>query len=378
MLEARKLATRCNPFHSFRQLTQPVSADSGGVRMLLRAALARCCSVSRLVAVLDVLVLLVAVIFQGSTLDFYLIQHNQGSVAWYFWFLADFLVLIGIMSAVFLARRHFRRSAQSPDQPDDATPEPEPPHQVLGRFPLCYLSWLLYALLLVAKVVLLFRMDVAQKLQDDNVYGSQFLKAVLAVAAVVFLLLVESHNEAGASSEQRTYLQSLCTGTTFEVLDSITFLGLLFPNETHLTLTYPLENAVLALTCVNFLLPTLALFKLSQCEFGQLPRPLGLKLLYKVLHMGLVNVPYLAIRIYLWSFFGHDVSLFLIKNLLGIYSALRTLVPELRLYIFLLANRRRSHTCIAADPIELKVICEKDDRHCDDDGAPSPSVGNVL
>lgn len=122
----------------------------------------------------------------------------------------------------------------------------------------------------------------------------------------------------------------------------------------------------------------LALFKLSQCEFGQLPRPLGLKLLYKVLHMGLVNVPYLAIRIYLWSFFGHDVSLFLIKNLLGIYSALRTLVPELRLYFFLLANRRRSHTCIAADPIELKVICEKDDRHGDDDGMPSRSVGNVL
>lgn len=356
----------------------PLSADSGGMRKLLRIAAARCCSVSHMAAVLDVLVLLVAVVFQGSTLDFYLIQHNQGSVAWYFWFLADFLVLIGIMSAVFLARRHFRRSAPSPDQPDDGTPEPEPPHPTLGRFPLCYTSWLLYSLLLVAKVVLLFRMDVAQVLKDDDWYGIQFLKAVVAVAAVIFLLLVESHNEAGAASEQRTYLHSLCTGTTFEVLDSVTFLGLLFPNETHLTLTYPLENAVLALTCVNFLLPTLALFKLSQCEFGQLPRPLGLKLLYKLLHLCLINVPYLAIRLYLWSFFGHDVSLFLIKNLLGIYSAVRTLVPEAQLYFFLLSSRRRSHTCIAADPIELKVICEKDDRHGDDDGLPSHSVGNVL
>lgn len=356
----------------------PLSADSGGMRKLLRVAVARCCSVSHLVAILDVLVLLVAVVFQGSTLDFYLIQHNQGSVAWYFWFLADFLVLIGIMSAVFLARRHFRRSAPSPDQPDDATPEPEPPHPILGRFPLCYTSWLLYSLLLVAKVVLLFRMDVAQVLKDDDRYGAQFLKAVVAVAAVIFLLLVESHNEAGATSEQRTYLHSLCTGTTFEVLDSVTFLGLLFPNETHLTLTYPLENAVLALTCVNFLLPTLALFKLSQCEFGQLPRPLGLKLLYKLLHLCLIDVPYLAIRIYLWSFFGHDVSLFVVKNILGIYSALRTLVPEAQLYVFLLSSRRRSHTCIAADPIELKVICEKDDRHVDDDGLPSHSVGNVL
>ncbi|KAH9363340.1 hypothetical protein HPB48_006446 [Haemaphysalis longicornis] len=192
----------------------------------------------------------------GSTLDFYLIQHNQGSVAWYFWFLADFLVLIGIMSAVFLARRHFRRQAPSPDQPDDATPEPEPPHRLFGRFPLCYASWLLYSLLLVSKVVLLFRMDIAQVLKEDEVYGLQFLKAVVAVAALVFLLLVESHSEAAADSEQRTYLHSLCTGTTFEVLDSVTFLGLLFPAETHLTLTYPLENAVLALVCVNFLLPS--------------------------------------------------------------------------------------------------------------------------
>lgn len=353
------------------------SADAGGgVRKMLRSALSRCCSLSRLLTVLDVLLLLVAVVFQGSTLDFYLIQHNQGSVAWYFWFLADFLVLIGIMSAVFLARRHFRRQAPSPDQPDDATPEPEPPHRIFGRFPLCYASWLLYSLLLVSKVVLLFRMDIAQVLKEDEVYGLQFLKAVVAVAALVFLLLVESHSEAAADSEQRTYLHSLCTGTTFEVLDSVTFLGLLFPAETHLTLTYPLENAVLALVCVNFLLPTLALFKLSQCEFGQLPRPLGLKLLYKLLHMCLINVPYLGIRIYLWSFMGRDVSLFLVKNILGIYSTLRTLLPEVRLYFFLLSSRRRNHTCIATDPLELKVIYgnREDHRHDDDDRPPSPSA----
>lgn len=92
---------------------QPVnaysSAESGGLRMLVPAVLSRCCSLSTLMTVVDVLVLLVVLVFQGSTLDFYLIQHNQGSVAWYFWFLADFLVLITVMCAVFFARRHHRR-----------------------------------------------------------------------------------------------------------------------------------------------------------------------------------------------------------------------------------------------------------------------------
>lgn len=358
------------------------NSESGGVRTALRAMTARCCSASSVATAVDVLVLLVVLVFQGSTLDFYLIRSNEGSVAWYFWFLADFLVLIAIMCAVFFARRHYRRMAQR----EEDAPQVDCPHPILGRFPLCYISWLLYSLLLVSKVVLLFRLDVAQLLEENARYGVQFLKAVVAAAAVVFLLLVESHHDAASQSEQRTYLGSLCTSTTFEVLDSVTFLGLLFPNETHLTLTYPLENAVLALACVNFVLPGLALFKLSQCDYGQHPRPLGLKLLYKLLHMSLINVPYLAIRIYLWGFFGHDVSLFLVKNLLGIYAGLRGLIPELRLYCFLLIERRtrkRAGQAEARDPIELKVMYDKgDDRRCnedddDDNPLPSPSRNKV-
>ncbi|KAG0434581.1 hypothetical protein HPB47_019001, partial [Ixodes persulcatus] len=357
----------------------PMSAyangESGGVRTVLRAMAARCCSASSLATALDVLVLLVVLVFQGSTLDFYLIRSNEGSVAWYFWFLADFLVVIAIMCAVFFARRHYRRMAQR----EEDAPQEDCPYPVWGRFPLCYVSWLLYSLLLVAKVVLLFRLDVAQLLEENARYGVQFLKAVVAASAVVFLLLVEGHHDAASQSEQRTYLRSLCTGTTFELLDSVTFLGLLFPNETHLTLTYPLENAVLALACVNFVLPGLALFKLSQCEYGLRPRPLGLKLLYKLLHLSLVNVPYLAIRVYLWGFFGHDVSLFIVKNLLGIYAGIRALVPDLRLYCFLLSERgarKRVNEAEARDPIELKVMC--DDRRCnDDDDEPTPSRGKA-
>ncbi|EEC05820.1 conserved hypothetical protein, partial [Ixodes scapularis] len=322
----------------------------------LRAMAARCCSASSLATALDVLVLLVVLVFQGSTLDFYLIRSNEGSVAWYFWFLADFL------------SGEFSRAIQSwvpcppafvQAQREEDAPQEDCPHPVWGRFPLCYVSWLLYSLLLVAKVVLLFRLDVAQLLEENARYGVQFLKAVVAAAAVVFLLLVEGHHDAASQSEQRTYLRSLSTGTTFELLDSVTFLGLLFPNETHLTLTYPLENAVLALACVNFVLPGLALFKLSQCEYGLRPRPLGLKLLYKLLHLSLVNVPYLAIRVYLWGFFGHDVSLFIVKNLLGIYAGIRALVPDLRLYCFLLSERgarKRVGDAEARDPIELKVM----------------------
>lgn len=346
-----------------------------GVRAVLRRVVSGC-SVSGLGRALEALLLLVVLVWQGSTLDFYLIHHHQGSVAWYFWFLADFLVLVTLMSAVFVARRHHSRPVRPADPGGGGgAADPGGAHTVLGRFPLCYISWLLYSFLLVAKIILLFRLDIAQLLQEDltTVYSAQFLKAVVAGTALVFLLLVENHHAATVDSEQRTYLGSLCTGTTFEVLDSVTFLGLLFPRETHLTLTYPLENAVLALACVNFVLPGLLLFKLSQCEFGQQTRPLGLKLLYRLLRLALVDAPYLGVRCYLWAFVGHDVSLFVIKNVLGIYGGIRSLLPELRLYCRLLGKsggHRRPR-----DALELKAIYTK---HGDEEEENSASPNKVL
>lgn len=63
---------------------------------------------------------------------------------------------------IFLSLFPDGQAAQEEDTADD-----EPANRYLGRFPLCYISWLLYSLLLVAKVVLLFRLNVAQVLDGS-------------------------------------------------------------------------------------------------------------------------------------------------------------------------------------------------------------------
>lgn len=74
------------------------------------------------------------------------------------------------------------------------------------------------------------------------------------------------------------------------------------------------------------MLPSIALYKLTVSNFGRsYPVPLGS--LYKVLHLLLVDVPYLGIRIYLWQL-GSDISLFIIKNMYSIARYLRDLYTE--------------------------------------------------
>lgn len=199
-----------------------------------------------------------------------------------------------------------------------------------GSLPLVYVVWFVYSSLLTAKVVLLFKLDVAQSLDANSAFGPQLLKVIIASAAVVFLLLVETHNNAEPHSNEQSYIYFLITSTVFEIFDSVTFLGILFPMQSKIVPTYHLENSVLILSCVNFILPTITLYKLSLSEFGCQQRPLGLQLLYKGLHLCLVNIPYIVIRVYLWTLYDHDVTLFLLKNILAVVITARTVIPETR------------------------------------------------
>lgn len=170
-------------------------------------------------------------------------------------------------------------------------------------------------------------------------------QVTIAMSGVIFLLLVYSHEnwnyvfcfhkskaftkaEENFEVNRQGFINFLVGTTVFELLDCVTFLSILLVEESKIILTYPLENFVLAFSCINFLLPTITLYKISMSNFGRAECPVGALLLYKILHLLLVNVPYLAVRIYLWTAFDRDVSLFIVKNILGIFSVLRTIIPD--------------------------------------------------
>ncbi|GFR16707.1 uncharacterized protein TNCT_622741 [Trichonephila clavata] len=326
------------------------------------------CSIRLVQHVFDCLGLLLIIVLQGSILDYYLILHNGGNAAWYFWFLADFLILIAFMAAAVISYRYYQKKGRERKTDSSAKENTSKSRSLFkfGYFPLVYIVWFFYSSLLTAKVILLFKLDVAQSLDANSAFGPQLLKVIIASSAVVFLLLVETHNNAETYSDHQAYIYYLITSTVFEIFDSVTFLGILFPTESKIILTFPLENSVLILSCINFILPTLTLYKLSLSEFGTHPRSLGIPLLYKALHLGLVNIPYFVIRVYLWSLYDHDVTLFLLKNILAMINTARTAVPDVKLWWHSLQESQGKRHKFFSGAMELGTVYEITDQHGDD------------
>jgi hypothetical protein len=67
------------------------------------------------------------------------------------------------------------------------------------------------------------------------------------------------------------------------------------------------------------LLPTILLFGLSRSRYGRSTVWLKrLKIIHRVVYFLAVNVPMLVIRLVVWHIHKKDVSVFLIKNVIGI------------------------------------------------------------
>lgn len=217
-------------------------------------------------------------------------------------------------------------------------------------------------------VIKFFMLSISLNLKQVNI----------AMAGVVFLLLVYSHenwdyvfctkksskytlSQENFETNRQGFVNYLIGTTVFELLDCVTFLGILLVEESKIILSYPLENFVLAFSVINFLLPTITLYKLSLSNFGRSKCPVGALLLYKILHLLLVNIPYLGVRVYLWTAFDKDVSLFIVKNILGIFSVLRTIVPDSWRWV-----KQHEFICYLPSPkirkkqsMELEVIYNK-------------------
>lgn len=58
---------------------------------------------------------------------------------------------------------------------------------------------------------------------------------------------------------------------------------------------------IIVLSSINLMLPTMALYMLSMSDFGRhLEKVIGIKVVYQLLHLLVINIPFLGVRIYLW------------------------------------------------------------------------------
>jgi len=180
----------------------------------------------------------------------------------------------------------------------------------------------------------------------------------IALGAVVFLLLAESHNWARHRSPRFQFVTSTCGHAGMAVLDTVSLLSVLLPNDAGRQTEPPeaLMDAILVLCLVNLLLPALALYRLGLSEPSAARAQQQLLLPFSVLndaaHFLLVDLPFFVIRSYLWIVHRQHTSLFMMKNVLGILMTIRSLHPDFHA----LLKRKNPDAHQAADTLlELKT-----------------------
>lgn len=203
------------------------------------------CSKSALFHFVDVVCLALVFLFQNVMLNYILIFHNHTSFHAFLWFLGDFFGLVLFSFTVFLAHNYHaklkkreqriasRASYASGGAGRSCTPPGSDisdesgyvsnPNTIFGnaKLPLTHLAWLYYSLLLILKITILFKSEIAQNLKPEDVMGPQMLKFCIGLATIIFSLLVESHHNAIGEPLRNAYLNSVAFGVALEILDSV-------------------------------------------------------------------------------------------------------------------------------------------------------------
>ncbi|XP_013419714.1 transmembrane protein 121B-like [Lingula anatina] len=257
------------------------------------------------------IVSILLVLLQGGILDTLLYLHYGGN--WFCWFVADAVSAILFAVAFVVAVEHYRKTKNNRRESESHLCH----GRALGLLPLGYVAWFTYSGLVVPRVVLIFK-HIAAGLDEDDILGPNFLKTALALTAPIFLLMVLSQHNKRQTLERRHYIQTLVAAVPFDILDSVEFLEILFVQESRLVLPFFLENLIIAFPCINFIIPGFCFVVLSHSFYGERPLSGGFQFIYTLSHILLVNVPFLAIRIYLWHLLSHDISVFFIKNIMMI------------------------------------------------------------
>ena len=259
-------------------------------------------------------------ILQSSIYDYFLAKHHGAH--WASWIVADFFVLVMFLAALILSFIYFRIIERGYRTSHVLLSPTSSVHRYMGELPLGYLAWGVYSAVMVSKLVIIFK-TIAPYLEEKQLFGPNLLKATIALSAVVFLLLIMCSSDAPPFTERRAYIDRLIAGSTLDIVDTTEFIEVLFTEESRLLLPFNVANSILAFGCINLLLPTVALAALSHTKLGRVTWSRVVKIVHCSLFLLLIDIPFLAIRLFLWHAHQSDISSFAVKNAIMIFLAVR-------------------------------------------------------
>lgn len=284
------------------------------------------CLNRKIIHIFDAVVLMAAMLTQAGLLNWFLISSCPDTCTGnYVWIAADMMCVL-VFAITMIKSYYFMYF-------DDGSVNNQRSkgrfRRMTGIMPYSYISWLFYSVIVLGKILSIVTLERTTYLVN---FSPHALTITIAISLLVFLLLVEVHNCAGKQSEQHAFITTLTTKTCLEILDCASIFGILLDptlsgNSESIN---SLRSIIMALFTITFLLPTLALYKLSLSEFAAKKFPLSLVLVYHFLHLLFLDFAFLSLRVYLWVVHEIRSSVLIIKNVVAIFFATRNIYPDVR------------------------------------------------
>ncbi|XP_033732603.1 uncharacterized protein LOC117322015 [Pecten maximus] len=251
------------------------------------------------------LVCVLVLLLQAAALDYYLVTYKN--LNWAGWAAADIVVLILLAISFYFGYRFHSREKSGKNDNEDLEI-----HTRVG-----VVTWFVYASVLCFKVAYAFK-DFSHKLDEDSFFGENTLKTTVALAGIVFLILLTTLHDAKPGSHRRKYIDELTGTVIFDILDCVDSMEILFDEEARANILPSLDDTIIGIACVNFLLPTIPLITLAKTNFGHKKLSEKMVILHKVLLAFIVNLPLLITRMIVWHGMSHGISIFSLKNIIVI------------------------------------------------------------
>ena len=180
--------------------------------------------------------------------------------------------------------------------------------------PLTYVAWTVYAIVLDIKVAFIFAYF-STDLDEDYFFGPNTCKTSIALAGLIFITFLNTQHNA-RDGNRKALILTLTATVLVDILDGVDNLDNLFEKDVRETFPPGLDDAMIAVCCINFLLPTIPLLTLSLTRFGLTALPEKLETLHKVGVAYLVNLPLLITRMITWHGLAQGISIFTLKNII--------------------------------------------------------------
>ncbi|XP_060558495.1 uncharacterized protein LOC132718783 [Ruditapes philippinarum] len=183
------------------------------------------------------------------------------------------------------------------------------------HLPLTFIAWFVYTVIMDVKIFVIFS-TFSTDLDEDSFFGSNTLKTTIALTGGVFITFLPTLNDI-QHGHRKDMIITLTSTVVFDILDGVDNLEDLFEKDVRDTYPPGLDDAIIVVCCINFLLPTVPLFTLAKTKFGIKKLPLKLELLHKFSIAYLINLPLFITRMITWHGLSQGISIFLLKNIMA-------------------------------------------------------------